>query len=133
MKTYRYTIKDEDIQVLERAIIAMVASFRFIKDLPIGGFIEEDLLEKSTQEINDILCCIRSTVCPTTGNTTTVSPEFLRAAYNAERKRADGLETRLVRLELLARRVASLNPDAGEIGAGMLRTLVIDARRALES
>ena len=34
-------------------------------------------------------------------------------------------------LEALARRVARLNRDAGEIGAGMLASLVDDARRAL--
>jgi len=47
--------------------------------------------------------------------------------------RATPAESRLSRLELLAHRVARLNPDAGEIGDGMLRTLVTDARRALES
>lgn len=32
----------------------------------------------------------------------------------------------------LARRVANLNPDAGEIGEGMLRSLVEDARRIVD-
>jgi 4-hydroxy-L-threonine phosphate dehydrogenase PdxA len=32
-------------------------------------------------------------------------------------------------LEALSRKVAGLNPDAGEIGAGMLAQLVSEARR----
>ena len=36
-------------------------------------------------------------------------------------------------LVALARRVARLNPDAGEIGPGMLASLVEDARQALAS
>lgn len=32
----------------------------------------------------------------------------------------------------LAQRIANLNPDAGEIGEGMLRSLVEDAQRVVE-
>lgn len=45
-------------------------------------------------------------------------------AYNRLRRRA-------IRMEAALLRVARLNPDAGEIGAGMLRTIVSEARNAL--
>lgn len=35
-------------------------------------------------------------------------------------------------LLVLAQRVARLNPDAGEIGAGMLKSLVTDARAVVQ-
>lgn len=35
-------------------------------------------------------------------------------------------------MEAALRRVANLNPDAGEIGAGMLKTIVDEARKALK-
>lgn len=57
----------------------------------------------------------------------TVSPPpilLLAGAYNQLRDDA-------LRLEKLAARVAALNPDAGEIGAGMLAQLVAEARSIL--
>lgn len=36
------------------------------------------------------------------------------------------------RMEAALRRVAKLNPNAGEIGAGMLKTIVEEARKALK-
>ena len=57
----------------------------------------------------------------------TVSPPpilLLAGAYNQLREDA-------LRLEKLAARVAALNPDAGEIGAGMLKQLVAEARNLL--
>lgn len=42
-------------------------------------------------------------------------------------------ERRAQLTEQLVRRVAALNPDAGEIGEGMLRTLVDDARTILDT
>jgi hypothetical protein len=41
------------------------------------------------------------------------------------------LRRRAIRMEAALLRVARLNPDAGEIGAGMLRTIVSEARNAL--
>ena len=41
------------------------------------------------------------------------------------------LRDRAIRMEAALLRVARLNPDAGEIGAGMLRTIVSEARNAL--
>lgn len=38
----------------------------------------------------------------------------------------------ILQLARLVQRVANLNPDAGEIGAGMLASLVSDAREILE-
>ena len=43
---------------------------------------------------------------------------------------ADAL--RIIELQALAERVARLNRDAGEIGAGMLASLVDEARRLTE-
>jgi len=57
----------------------------------------------------------------------TVSPPpilLLANCYNQLREDA-------LRLEKLAERVAALNPDAGEIGAGMLAQLVAEARGIL--
>lgn len=45
------------------------------------------------------------------------------------RKKKPKLETAPSDALALAKRVANLNPDAGEIGEGMLRSLVEDARR----
>jgi len=57
------------------------------------------------------------TVCP---------PPILLLAdcYNQLRRDA-------IRMEKLTYRIAALNPDAGEIGAGMLAQLVADARAIL--
>jgi len=41
------------------------------------------------------------------------------------------LRDRAIRLEAAALRVAKLNPNAGEIGAGMLATIVEEAQAAL--
>lgn len=47
--------------------------------------------------------------------------------YFAEDARSD-----ILTLSAIVLRVVALNPDAGEIGAGMLKSLVEDARKALE-
>lgn len=52
----------------------------------------------------------------------TLSPAALM--YALQDARAD-----IMALHSLAQRVANLNPDAGEIGAGMLADLVATARR----
>jgi hypothetical protein len=52
------------------------------------------------------------------------APELVARAYNDLRARA-------IALEKAARRVARLNPAAGEIGAGMLATIVNEAQAAL--
>lgn len=52
------------------------------------------------------------------------NPESVSNAYNRLRIRAIAMESALLR-------VARLNPNAGEIGAGMLRTIVSEAREAL--
>jgi hypothetical protein len=49
---------------------------------------------------------------------------MLTRAYNEIRARA-------IRLEAASLRVARLNPNAGEIGAGMLATIVEEAQAAL--
>lgn len=51
-------------------------------------------------------------------------PALLARAYNDLRARAIELERALLK-------VAKLNPDAGEIGAGMLKQIVTAAREAL--
>lgn len=56
----------------------------------------------------------------------TEAPYSARADF-----RAVATPERVLELVHLAERVARLNPDAGEIGAGMLASLVADARRAL--
>lgn len=57
-----------------------------------------------------------------------VDDALLRLRQMIDRKRAAAAAGPLL---ALARRVAHLNPDAGEIGAGMLASLVIDAHNAL--
>jgi len=51
-------------------------------------------------------------------------PALLARAYNDLRQRA-------IALEKASLRVAKLNPSAGEIGAGMLATIVQESRAAL--
>lgn len=52
---------------------------------------------------------------------------------NAAARRNASIDKRIAPLVTLAHRVAMLNPDAGEIGPGMLASLVEDARQALAS
>lgn len=40
-------------------------------------------------------------------------------------------DLRQLKMQIALKRVAMLNPKAGEIGAGMLRTIVFEAREAL--
>jgi 4-hydroxy-L-threonine phosphate dehydrogenase PdxA len=54
----------------------------------------------------------------------TRAPELVSRAYNDLRSRA-------IELEKVAVMVARLNPNAGEIGDGMLRNIVQAAREAL--
>jgi hypothetical protein len=52
------------------------------------------------------------------------TPQTASDEFNRLRRRA-------MRMEAALLRVARLNPDTGEIGAGMLRTIVSEARNAL--
>lgn len=54
--------------------------------------------------------------------------EFISLRQVVEGALSGTQESRSDRLEFLAQRIANLNPDAGEIGEGMLRQLVSEAR-----